>query len=121
MKELKNTFGNNLNEIEELLKTRMIDVLDNYRINLLDVSDKAENKLQLSILQNSFTLSLMVNIAILKLKTEFIVAKESGFNTEEMINICRINKNVFEQVSNQISKNINDFLKKEIGGNISII
>jgi len=120
LRELKNTFRN-IEEIEEILKIRMIEVLDGYRTNLLSVSDKAENKLQLSILQNSFTLSLMVNIAILKLKTEFIIAKEMGLNKEEMINICRINKSVFEQVSNQISKNINDFIKSEIGENVSIV
>lgn len=118
---LSKAFKGNISSIEKILEKNVQNSLNNFRANLHDVSSTCKDDNQHMILVNSYTVSLMVNMAVFKLASEIQMAKENGLSIQDMTNICRINANVFESVGKEISKKINEVLKNEIGENVTMI
>jgi hypothetical protein len=118
---LKGEFNNDITKAEAALEKSISETLINFTANLSQVAAISENDKQALILVNSYMLSLIVNMAFWKLTNELRMAKEANETKETMINICRMNIQLFGQTHEQILTKLDDIIKKEIGENVAFI
>jgi len=118
---LKGAFNNDITKAEAALEKSISETLTNFTANLSQVAAISENDKQALILVNSYTLSLIVNMAFWKLTNELRMSKDANETKETMINICRMNIQLFAQTHEQILTKLDDIIKKEIGENVAFI
>lgn len=118
---LKGAFNNDITKAEAALEKSISETLTNFTANLSQVAKISENDTQALILVNSYTLSLIVNMAFWKLTNELRMSKDANETKETMINICRMNIQLFAQTHEQILTKLDDIIKKEIGENVAFI